>query len=101
MYYKLLFHEFLTKNNLYLHKFNQITLWHVSFYWTDKGPLQVFSMTFYQIGQFPSSCHPHGCGFCLYTTAKKRKLDFFSITEPCRFLFEAAIFNSERLLYCT
>ena len=31
---------------------------------------------------------------------QKRKLDF-SITEPCRDQFEAAVFNQEQLLYCT
>ena len=31
---------------------------------------------------------------------QKRKLDF-SITKSCRYLFEAAVFKQERLLYCT
>ena len=31
---------------------------------------------------------------------QKQKLDF-SITKPCRYQFEALVFNQERLLYCT
>ena len=30
---------------------------------------------------------------------QKRKLDF-SITKPCKYKFEATVFNQERLLYC-
>ena len=32
---------------------------------------------------------------------QKQKLDFFSISKPCRYQFEAAVLNQEWLLYCT
>ena len=36
----------------------------------------------------------------LWISGIKRKL-YFSITKPCRYQFEAGVFNQERLLYCT
>ena len=61
-------------------------------------------MTSYQSGKFSSICLLHGCViikvtknyvFCWWF---RRKLDY-SITTPCRYQFEAAVFNQERLLY--
>ena len=47
------------------------------------------------------SLHNKQLRFLLIHTSWKTEIRFFSITETCRFLFEAAVFNQERLLYCT
>ena len=66
-------------------------------------------MTFYQIGLFSFICLLHGLViFRKQNIAfsadqlilQKRKL-YFSIAKPCRFEFEAMVFNQEQLLYCT